>query len=87
MHSGSCTKFSKLKDLSSFNSVEKGVFQCFQDKNYIFEGLPIYCLYNEIFRRECVDVDRFYHGTCDVNIDDDEVKQLFKSAYDVMFYI
>ena len=86
-HTDSYTELSDLKHLSVLEYIREDIYECVQDESYVYEGLATYCIYNEIIRLENIDSVNFYKDECDVNIDDDQVKQLFKSVCDVSFYL
>ena len=86
-HDNNYTKVSELRITNEFFSISWSLFgQVNHRKSYVFVGLAIFCIYNEILRREQINSYSFYYEKCRVNIDDG-IKQQFRSAYEVLCYI
>ena len=67
--------------------VNRNRMQCNQHKNHVVVGQILFCMYNEILRQKDINSMKFYENRCDVNIDDEKIKQQFKFAYEVLRFI
>ena len=78
---------SKLRKIDFCFSKHGNVMQCFQNEVHVDVEQHLFCIYNEIMRRESINSYKFYSNKCDVNFDDDKIKHHFKLAYEVLRHI